>query len=178
VNEILYNALNYASWGWPVHPIAARAKNPASPHGFKDATTDPARIRAWFENSPRLNLGLATGRAAGVWVLDLDDGGAETLLDWERDHGSLPDTPLVRTGSGGRHYFFRNPPDLVIPSKVKFATGTDTRGDGGYVVLPPSVTDKPYTWLTEGEPADAPPWLISLVLGHGRPRYRRRRGTS
>ena len=168
MNEILHAALTYASWGWPVHPIAAGAKKPASPHGFKDATTDPAQIRAWFENSPRLNLGLATGRSAGVWVLDIDDGGAETLLDWERDHGGLPDTPLVRTGSGGRHYFFRNPPDLVIPSKVKFATGTDTRGDGGYVVLPPSVTEKPYTWLNEiDEPADAPPWLISLVLGHG-----------
>jgi hypothetical protein len=167
MNTVLDAALAYAARGWPVHPIAARAKNPASPHGFKDATTDPAQIRAWFENSPRLNLGLATGRAAGVWVLDLDDGGADTLLDWERDHGCLPDTPLVRTGSGGRHYFFRNPPDLVIPSKVKFAPGTDTRGNNGYVVLPPSVTEKPYTWLTEGEPADAPPWLIALVLGHG-----------
>lgn len=167
MNTILDAALAYAARGWPVHPIASRAKNPASPHGFKDATTDPAQIQTWFANSPRLNLGIATGRTAGVWVLDLDQGGAETLLDWERDQGCLPDTPLVRTGNGGRHYFFANPPDLVIPSRVKFAPGTDTRGDGGYVLAPPSVTENPYTWLREGEPLEAPPWLIALVLGHG-----------
>lgn len=167
MNKILDAALAYAARGWPVHPIAHRAKSPASPHGFKDATTDPAQIRAWFENSPRLNLGLATGRTAGVWVLDLDYGGAETLLDWERAYGCLPDTPLTRTGSGGRHYFFANPPSLVIPSKVKFAPGTDTRGDGGYAVLPPSVTERPYEWIREGEPLEAPQWLIDLILGHG-----------
>ena len=167
MNTILDAALAYAARGWPVHPIAPRGKHPTTDHGFKDATTDPAQIRAWFENSPRLNLGLATGRNAGVWVLDLDHGGAETLLDWERDHGCLPDTPLARTGGGGRHYFFRNPADLTIPSKVKFAPGTDTRGDGGYAILPPSVTQGPYTWLREGDPLEAPQWLLELVLGHG-----------
>ena len=163
--NILMTALAYAARGWAVHPIRSRSKEPASPHGFKDATTDPAIIQAWFENSPNLNLGVATGRGSGAWVLDCDAGSADTLLDWERIYGGLPDTALARTGSGGRHYWFRNPPDLVIPSRVKFAPGCDTRGDGGYVLVPPSVTDTPYQWLREGDPVDAPQWLIDLVIG-------------
>ena len=164
--NVLDAALAYAARGWAVHPIRSRAKEPASPHGFKDATTDPALIRAWFENSPHLNVGIATGHTSGIWVLDCDDGSADTLLDWEKKHGGLPDTPLVRTGRGGRQAYFLNPPGLVIPSRVKFAPGIDTRGEGGYVVAPPSVTEKAYTWLREGDPVEAPTWLLDLV--HGR----------
>ena len=101
--SVLIAALTYAARGWAVHPIRSRSKEPASPHGFKDATTDPAIIRAWFENSPNLNLGVATGRGSGAWVLDCDAGSTDTLLDWEKAYGGLPDTALVRTGSGGRH---------------------------------------------------------------------------
>ena len=161
--NVLDAALAYAARGWAVHPIRSRAKEPASAHGFKDATVDPALIRSWFENSPHLNVGIATGQASGIWVLDCDEGSADTLLDWEKDRGGLPDTPLVRTGRGGRQVYFLNPPGLVIPSRVKFAHGIDTRGDGGYVVAPPSVTEKAYTWLREGDPVEAPSWLIDLV---------------
>jgi hypothetical protein len=164
VNPILDAALAYAARGLHVHPILARSKEPASPHGFKDATTDPAIIRAWFERSPRLNLAFATGQRSGRWILDLDAGGADTLLDWEKDRGGLPDTPLHRTGRGGRQYHFACPPGLVIPSRVRFAPGVDTRGEGGYALLPPSVTETAYTWLREGDPVEPPSWLIDLVL--------------
>jgi hypothetical protein len=166
MNTVLDAALAYAGRGMLVHPIRARSKEPASPHGFKDATTDPARIRAWFERSPDLNLAFATGSGSGRWILDADAGSADTLLDWERDYGGLPDTPLLQTGRGGRQWHFLNPSGLVIPSRVKFATGIDTRGEGGYALLPPSVTEKAYTWLREGDPVEAPSWLIGLV--HGR----------
>jgi hypothetical protein len=165
MSTILEAALTYAARGWAVHPIRARSKEPASPHGFKDATVDPAQIRAWFEQSPDLNVGIATGRTSGVWVLDCDDGSADTLLDWEKEYGGLPDTPLVQTGRGGRQSFLLNPPGLTIPSRVKFAPGVDTRGEGGYVVAPPSVTEKAYRWLREGEPVEAPSWLIDLIVG-------------
>jgi hypothetical protein len=165
VNTPLDAALAYAARGWHVHPIRFRSKEPASPHGFRDATTDPARIRDWFERSPDLNVAIATGRISGVWVLDCDDGSADTLLDWEKESGGLPDTPLVQTGRGGRQAFFLNPSGLSIPSRVKFAPGIDTRGEGGYVVAPPSVTEKPYRWLREGDPVEAPSWLIDLIIG-------------
>lgn len=163
--NVLDAALAYAAGGMHVHPIRARSKEPASPHGFKDATTDPAQIRAWFERSPDLNVAFATGQRSGRWILDIDAGGAETVLDWERDHGGLPDTALHRTGRGGRQYHFACPAGLVIPSRVKFAPGVDTRGEGGYALLPPSVTETAYTWLREGDPVEAPSWLIALVNG-------------
>lgn len=163
MNTLLETALTYAARGWAVHPIRAAGKDPASAHGFKDATTDTAIIRAWFEKSPHLNLGIATGSKSGFWVLDCDAGSADTLLDWEKEYGGLPDTPAVRTGSGGRHYLFRAPPGLSIRSSVKFAPGCDTRGDGGYIVAPPSRTTSAYVWLCEGDPVDAPEWLIRLV---------------
>ncbi len=165
MNQILDAALAYAARGLHVHPIRSRSKEPASPHGFKDATTDEATIRAWFERSPDLNVAFATGQKSGRWILDVDEGGADTLLDWDRDHGGLPDTPLHRTGGGGRQYHFDNPPGLVIPSRVRFAPGIDTRGEGGYALLPPSVTETAYTWLREGDPAPAPSWLVDLVCG-------------
>lgn len=165
MNPILDAALAYAARGFRVLPVRARAKEPACDHGHLDGTTDPARIRAWFERSPRLNLAFATGQESGRWILDLDHGGAETLLDWEKEHGGLPDTPLVRTGRGGRQYHFANPVGLAIPSKVKIAPGVDTRGEGGYAILPPSVTEKPYEWLREGDPVEAPSWLVAFVQG-------------
>ena len=165
MSTVLDAALAYAGRGMLVHPIRAGQKEPASPHGFRDATTDPARIRAWFERSPDLNVAFATGSGSGRWVLDADAGSADTLLDWERDRGGLPDTPKLRTGRGGLQWHFLNPPGLLIPSRVKFATGVDTRGEGGYALLPPSVTKSAYTWLVEGDPAPAPSWLIDLVLG-------------
>jgi hypothetical protein len=150
-----------------VHPLSPKAKHPASPHGFADATTDEATIREWFASNPTRNLGIATGSVSGVWVLDCDDGSQATLLDWDRDHGGLPDTPTVRTGGGGRHYVFSQPPGISIPSRVKFAQGCDTRGDGGYVVAPPSIHEsgRAYEWLVEGDPVAAPQWLLDLVLG-------------
>ncbi len=163
--NVLDAALDYAARGLLVHPIRARSKEPASPHGFKDATTDAAQIRAWFERSPDLNVAFATGSGSGRWILDIDTGGAETILNWGRDRGGLPDTPLHRTGRGGRQYHFACPPGLVIPSRVRFAPGVDTRGEGGYALLPPSVTETAYTWLVEGDPAPAPSWLIDLVTG-------------
>lgn len=168
MNPILDAALAYAARGMHVHPIQARSKEPASPHGFKDATTDPARIRAWFEAAPRLNVAFATGQRSGRWILDLDAGGADTLLTWEKERGGLPDTPFLRTGRGGRQYHFACSPGIVIPSRVRFAPGVDTRGENGYALLPPSVTETPYTWLREGDPVEAPSWLTDLVLDrHG-----------
>jgi hypothetical protein len=160
-------ALAYARRGWAVHPLRPRSKAPASASGFKDATTDEAIIREWLATNPARNVGIATGSVSGIWVLDLDDGSQETLLDWEREYGGLPETPTVRTGGGGRHNLFAQPAGTSIPSLVKFAPGCDTRGDGGYIVAPPSIHEsgRAYEWLVEGEPVEAPQWLLDLVLG-------------
>lgn len=76
--ELLAAALRYASAGWPVFPCtpdgtaAPDHKAPLTAHGFKDATTDPARIRAWWHRWPDANVAIATGEP-GPDVLDVDN---------------------------------------------------------------------------------------------------------
>ena len=61
----------YARHGFPVFPCQPRAKKPLTPHGFKDATTDLARVAAWWRKWPDANIGMRTGAASGLLVLDV-----------------------------------------------------------------------------------------------------------
>ena len=103
---MLQAALQYAALGWHVFPCAVEKKKPATPHGFKDATTDEATIRRWWTTNPRFNIGLATGEISGIIALDIDprhhgDMVIEAALD---EHGPLPDGYYEsHTGGGGRH---------------------------------------------------------------------------
>ncbi len=86
-------------------------KHPRTPNGFKNASTDPDQIRAWWTRWPDANIAVATGSAAGVWVLDIDpdNGGEDTLATLEAQHGALPATWCTETGGGGFHLWFHHP---------------------------------------------------------------------
>jgi hypothetical protein len=120
--------------------------------GFRDATTDPEVIRAWWTRHPTANIGMATGSGSGLLVIDvdLDKGGFESLAALIHRYKEWPDTPTVRTGGGGIHFYFRFPEDAEIRNDVgrKLGPGIDVRGEGGYVLLPPSVHAKrrAYEW--------------------------------
>ena len=91
--------------------------------------------------------------------------GFESLKRLEEENGGLPETALVRTGSGGQHYYFRVPPGRSIGNAVGLRPGLDIRGDGGLVVVPPSVhpyTNREYEWLRHPKHgiAQAPAWLL------------------
>ena len=164
---LLDAALSYAELGWPV--VKLNGKRPAASNGFKDATTDPRRIRATFRGSRRANLGIATGEA-NLLVLDVDPrhGGDESLRALEQVNGPLPQTVRARTGGGGEHIFFKNPGD-VGSSAGRLAHGLDVRGNGGYVVAPPSVhkSGKRYSWINppdDFEVVNPPAWLLALCV--------------
>lgn len=112
------------------------------------------------------NVGLATGGRSGFWVLDVDpdhDGDA-TLEALLREHGPLPTTYTVRTGSGGTHYYFTLGSEEVQSTVGRLGRGLDTRGEGGQVVAPPSVSDKgSYELVTDAELAEAPEWLVTAL---------------
>jgi hypothetical protein len=78
------------------------------------------------------------------------------------EHGALPDTRMVETGSGGRHYYFLTT-KVISNSAGKVALDIDIRGSGGYVILPPSnhLSGGRYRWLTDPalKIADMPKWL-------------------
>lgn len=124
----------YASWGWPVFPLRPGEKRPATRHGFKDATTDLDRIRAWWTRHPDSNIGLPTGHTFDVIDIDVPDGPYSYLRMLEDD--VIPDVHAhVATSSGGIHLY-------ILPTGdgngTRIEPGVDYRGIGGYVVAPPS----------------------------------------
>ena len=89
-----------------------------------------------------------------------------SLSTLENTYGPLPKTTTFRTGGGGRQRLFSLPKGVRIPNSIgKLGSGLDIRGEGGYIIIPPSVSHKGgYVWEWPGKPAEAPPWLVELIL--------------
>lgn len=137
-------AIEYAKKGFAVFPLKYRDKVPLTRNGCKDATTDAAQIKAWWQKYPNANIGLATGSVSqNVFVIDLDideDRGIDgyhSLEDWQREHGDFPETWTAITGRGGYHLYYRG--NGKIKNRAGIIDGVDVRGNGGYVVAPPSI---------------------------------------
>jgi hypothetical protein len=167
--DMLPAALLLAVQGFAVFPCVPRGKQPITTHGCKAATTNAKTIRHWWEHEATANIGLATGSVSGIFVLDVDPdhGGAESLVMLERTFGKLPSTVVNLTGGGGQHLLFRHPGGCKVRNLVGFYDGLDVRGDGGYILAPPSVhpNGRRYRWSTEDarQIAEAPEWLIEIV---------------
>jgi hypothetical protein len=162
--SLLDAALGYAAANLPVFALQPRGKKPVTPCGFYDATTNPATIRRLWR-IPDRNIGMPTGAISGRWVVDVDLGGEDGIERLQAKYGALPRTCTAITPRGGWHHPFKYT-GPVPNSAGKIAPHIDVRGDGGYVVVPPSVTnDGTYSWC--GDPAaplaSAPDWLIALA---------------
>jgi Bifunctional DNA primase/polymerase, N-terminal len=182
----------YGRIGWRVVPlhsaiagVCSCSKGGACPNAGKhpriadwveQASADPEVIAAWAARWPDGNTGIATGAASGFFVLDVDPGndGPATLEALELEHGELPHTVRAVTGSGGSHFLFTLPAFTVANSAGKLGPGLDTRGDGGQIVVAPSVSAKgPYAWINApwNTPiAEAPAWLLELLKARPAPR--------
>ena len=156
-----------AARGWRLLPALARAKTPMVKEWQKLATSDLGQLEEWAAQFPDCNWGMATGPGSDVFVLDVDgDRGIAALLAHHEQGRELPSTLTVSTGTGS-HLYFRWPEDQSIRNSAgKLAEGLDVRGEGGYVVIPPSVhpNGEPYAY---GDPEerllDAPEWLLTLL---------------
>ncbi len=183
-------ALRYAARGWSVvalhhtddssrcscgkpdcaapgkHP---RIDTPLQPAGLTGATRDPVRLSALWRAWPYANVGVLTGRASGIVVVDVDTKrgqvGADSLRALEDTHEPLPATLTSLTPTGGWHLFFRHPGGRVSDSTSVIGRHIDVRGDGGYVVAPPSaIASVRYRWQRARAPvAAAPRWLIERI---------------
>jgi hypothetical protein len=166
LSDLRAAALRYAEHHWPVFPCRPRAKTPCTAHGLRDATTDRGLIGGWWETWPDANVAVRTGAVSGVLVLDVDgDDGAESLNMLEREHEPLPRTASVVTPRGGQHIYFRHPGGEIRNSAGKLGTGLDIRGDGGYVLAPPSVGPAGRRYEPDERAALAPPpaWLMGRL---------------
>ena len=162
---LLKAALAYARRGVPVFPCEPGAKRPLTRNGHWDATTDPRVIGRWWGRWPSANVAIPTGKKSGVVVLDVDPnaGGSESLGKLERVGVPVPKTARARTGGGGIHLFFRYPRGTEIRNSAGLlGPGLDVRGEGGYVVVPPSRTQGAYVWVGRSPLAEAS-WLIERL---------------
>ncbi|EXI76876.1 MAG: Superfamily II helicase [Candidatus Accumulibacter sp. SK-11] len=148
--------------GYPVFPLKPD-KRPHVAGGFKSATTDAKQIAAWAAQWPAALVGVPTGKASGLFVLDVDvKNGKDGFSTLQAKGWSLPATRTHRTKKGGGvHYLFRAPDGLPLKSSTsRLGGGLDTRGDGGYIVW----------WPAHGGEvehadivADVPPCLVDAL---------------
>jgi hypothetical protein len=168
--DLLTAALDYAARGLPVFPCNPENKRPllradkdkdgkeiSGTGGFHKATTDAGLITSWWKKWPKAYIGMPTGQPSGIAVLDLDvkegKNGLAAVPDWE-----TRSPVIVTTRSGGKHLYFRF--DGSIQSKTDtLAPGVDTRGAGGYVIVPPS---SGYAWVSSHDLTALPPWPDDL----------------
>jgi hypothetical protein len=135
-------AMAMASAGIPVYPVAVNGKQPLTRHGFHDATTSHAQIRHWWASTPGANVGMPTGARSGVVVVDVDVHGPANgyvALDRSDRAGLLTGwEALIQTPSDGLHAYYPATPGTEQRSWQAARAGIDFRGDGGYIIAPPS----------------------------------------
>lgn len=161
-------ALDYAARGVPVFPCRADNKRPHTKHGFKDASTDARQVRAWWQRWPDAMIACPTGEAVGAWVLDVDDPDTFEAACSE----PLAPTRKGRTGKG-YHLWYRWDEEAPVRNAQRSAggwplpalPGAEVRGEGGYVILPPSrhPSGRFYSWESDLNAVNAPPWLMKVV---------------
>jgi len=180
-NRLLKAALAYAARGWHVFPQAREGKAPLVTNGHKDATTDRARIEAWWRKWPDANIGISV-EASGLFVLDVDckDGkpsGHETLAELCAKHGALPVTVEAVTGSyqagRGRHFVFKAFPGCGN-TDGKIGPGIETKARGAFTVAPSHhASGASYQWVNKPSAtpiADAPAWVVEWFQARERER--------
>jgi hypothetical protein len=170
-------AMAYTKRGWAVLPLTPQTKQPLGklvPHGLKGATTDQEMIARWWQCEPMSNIGIRTGAASGLVVLDIDprNGGSDNLRELEQQNGELPHTVMSLTGGGGIHIFFQHPSGFT--KNKTLAPGVEVKADGAYVVAPPSIhpNGEAYQWEVSSHPDDLdlaalPEWLLQLMSREG-----------
>lgn len=154
-------AAEFLAQQWPCFPCN-RDKRPVTRHGLKDASRDLHDIRRMFRELNADMIGVPTGAASGFVAVDLDVKDGVSGLEWlAANESRLPATRRHRTRSGGFHLLFNVPPSRTIRnSQSKLAPGVDVRGEGGYVIVPPSPG---YEIQDDTMPADMPGWLLDLI---------------
>ncbi len=151
-------AAEYATRGWKTIRL----------NGKKPVDMAWQRAKTQFPLGHKGNIGIVTGLPSKLVVLDIDPkkGGDENLDALEFLHGKII-APTVRTGSGGRHFYFKHP-GVKVPSSVDHvAVGIDVRAEGGQIVAPPSIhpdTGQAYIWERSGDPTPMPSWLLVLLV--------------
>lgn len=156
-NQNLIAALQYYDVGFSVIPIEFRGKKPLVVwQQYQVTRASKEQIEQWFNQYPNANVGVVTGAISGIVVIDID-----TI---EKIEYPLPETATSRTGRDGRHLFCKHP-GQIVKNRTSILPHVDIRGDGGYVVMPPSIHENGnrYEWIIppkNSEFAELPEWVL------------------
>ncbi len=144
---------------WSVIPVGEDKRPIASWKDSQEKALSVAEFDAVIaRNSTKKTsgMGLVTGKISGITVVDFDEGSEDLFKDIR--------TPTVRTGGGGKHYYFKYTPR--ISQGVNTTLHIDIRNDGGYAILPPSVSTKGiYSWIISPDEsflAELPDWFVEM----------------
>lgn len=158
-NEVLQCALKYAQMGFSVIPVGKDKKPLTNWKCWQSKKADEQKIKSWFAKTPGANVGIVTGEISGIAVVDVEAGG---------NIDDLPKTIFSRTGGGGWHFFYKYDPQRPVKNSTRIRHLTDIRGEGGYVVAPPSEhqSGNLYVWdapLSKESLSDFPYWILDKV---------------
>jgi len=167
MNDILKTALEFQSRNVSVIPVGKNKIPLIVWKEYQNRIATKEEIKQWWITYPDAQLGIITGKISGMTVVDVEKNG---------DYSKLPDTAIISTGGGGRHYYYRY--HEGYKNKARIAPLTDIRGDGGYVMAPPSISDKgKYEIIKRSVLTIFPHWLfksdkpIEKTRGIGLPEY-------
>ena len=179
MNDVIDKALEYRKKGLSVIPINGpkmigtqtdeinnKCKQPLiSWKEYQTKLPTEEEITSWFTAYPEANIAIVTGKKSGIFVFDLD---SKDAVEYFKSKGSFPDTPIVKTAKG--YHIYMKYPDFNIGCKSNRYLGIDVKGDGGYVIAPPSVHGSGCQYEWEGgksifdlDPADCSPWMIGFL---------------
>jgi hypothetical protein len=180
MKKMLEYALEYAARGWFVFPCREkdgqlyqdesgklhlpRAKSPYVKFGLNVATTDPAQIKTWWNRWPAAAIGCNCGKS-GLFVLDLDVKGDVNGWEYFRDFMPFDHSGAFHsvTPSGGFHIIYSGEGKSASRKEI----GIDTRGKGGYIILPPSeIGELDYCQADDwtGNPAPIPAGMLEYLF--------------
>jgi bifunctional DNA primase/polymerase-like protein/AAA domain-containing protein/primase-like protein len=172
ISPILNAALTIAKNGWPVFPCNPLDKRPLCKHGFKDATTDEFTITEWLKTWPNAMIGVPMGEASGVFCIDLDrkEGGTDGVATWEElisANGPGAQTREHRTPSTGQHLVYKWEPGIRNIPLNKLAPGIEIKGEGGYIVVPPSRMGDGREYVgNDAAIVSAPDWFLKMMRSY------------
>jgi hypothetical protein len=164
MNKLLLSALKYAELGFSVIPVGKDKKPYVKWEPYQKQKADKAQIEKWWERTPEAGVAIITGAISGVCVVDIDTPQGEEAFNEKIGEVHCP---VAHSPRGGKHLYFQ---DMGCGNKTGFLPGVDFRGEGGYIIAPPSPgpNGKVYSWdkgakITDIPPAAAPLYLKELI---------------
>ena len=163
--EIYQCASDYIDLGFSIIPIGKDKTPLISWKHYQSVRATKDQVAQWLTQFPEMNIGVVTGKISGIVVLDIDAKHGRSSSEFR-----IPPTVSTISGGGGEHFYFKHPNWYVPSTNGKiYGNGVDIKGDGGYIVLPPSLhsSGNNYRWTLEpsnNDFAEIPDWLKSAIL--------------